>query len=237
MQKIRSQFPAVNDLIASGKKLFLKAPVPVQFYKDCLPQVPLPPEPVLTRWGTWISAVSFYQENFNQVKEVVTKLEDEYACVREAKVVFGSDTVYQDVNFIHAHFSTVSKAIESLESCGALLHDSLQLVQKATCSLNSAPGEIGEKIKFKLEKVLKSNPGLKKIQSISQYLSGIRVSLPDECSEPSAPVYKYCPITSVDVERSFSAYKLILTDNRRSLSPENTERLLVAYCDATFCSE
>ncbi|XP_023703793.1 zinc finger protein 271-like [Cryptotermes secundus] len=58
-----------------------------------------------------------------------------------------------------------------------------------------------------------------------------------ECSEPSAPVYKYCPITFVDVERSFSAYKLILTDSRCSLSPENTERLPVAYCDATFCSE
>jgi hypothetical protein len=70
-----------------------------------------------------------------------------------------------------------------------------------------------------------------------QYLSEIRVYLPDECSEPLATVYKYCPIMSVDVEKSFSAYKLILKDNRRSLSPENIERLLVAYCDATFCSE
>ncbi|PNF21072.1 hypothetical protein B7P43_G07158 [Cryptotermes secundus] len=37
-EKICAQFPAVNDLIASGKKLFLKAPACVQFYKDCLPQ-------------------------------------------------------------------------------------------------------------------------------------------------------------------------------------------------------
>jgi hypothetical protein len=57
----------------------------------------------------------------------------------------------------------LSKAIESLESCGALLHDSLELVQKAACSLNSAPGEIGEKIKHKLETILNSNPGLKEI--------------------------------------------------------------------------
>jgi hypothetical protein len=40
-EKIRAQFPAVNDLIASGKKLFLKAPARVQFYNDCLPEVPL----------------------------------------------------------------------------------------------------------------------------------------------------------------------------------------------------
>jgi hypothetical protein len=74
-ENIRAQFPAVNDLTASGKKLFLKAPARVQIYKDCLPEVPLPPEPVL-------GGGPFYQENFNQVKEVVTKLEDEYACAR-----------------------------------------------------------------------------------------------------------------------------------------------------------
>jgi hypothetical protein len=69
--------------------------------------------------------------------------------------------------------------------------------------------------------------------SVNQHLSGIRVSLSNECSEPSAPVYKYCSITSVDVERSFSAYELILMDNTRSFYPENT----VAYCGATFCSQ
>jgi hypothetical protein len=98
---------------------------------------------------------------------VVTKLEDEYVCVREAEVVLGSDTIYQVVNFIQAHFSADSKATDSLECCGALLHDLLELIQKTTCSLNSVPGEIGEQIKCKLQMVLNSNPGLTEIQSIS----------------------------------------------------------------------
>lgn len=231
-EEIRTLFPTVNNLISSGKKLFLKAPCRVQFYKDCLPEVPLPPEPILTRWGTWLSAVSFYQENFNQVKEVVRNLEDnETACVRNAKLEFESDTVYQHINFIHTHFSSILEVIKGLETRGTLLQESLQLVQKATSSINSTPGEIGETVKRKLDKVLDSNPGLKKVQCISEYLCGIPRSLPEECSESSVPVYKYCPITSVDVERSFSAYKLILTDNRRSLTPENIEKLLVAYCE------
>ena len=48
---------------------------------------------------------------------MVTNLEDGHiACVREAKVIFESDIVCKNVNFIHAHFSTVSKpkATESL---------------------------------------------------------------------------------------------------------------------------
>ena len=113
----------------------------------------------------------------------------------------------------------------------------LKTFNRVTSSLNSTPGEIGEKIKRKVEMVLDSNLGLKKIQSISKYLCGVRVSLPEECSESLVPVYKYCPITSVDVEKYFSAYKLILTDNRHNLSPENIERLAVAYCDASFCRE
>ena len=57
---------------------------------------------------------------------MVLKLENDHVYVREAKKVFESDTVYQDVNLIHAHFSTLSKTIEMLESFGALLHDSLE---------------------------------------------------------------------------------------------------------------
>ncbi|PSN40041.1 hypothetical protein C0J52_22487 [Blattella germanica] len=66
-EKVRELFPAVNDLISNGKKLFLKAPARVQVYKDCLPEVPLPPEPVVTRWGTWLNAILFYQKHFNEV--------------------------------------------------------------------------------------------------------------------------------------------------------------------------
>ena len=79
LHRFAELFPPVNDLISNGKKLFLKASARVQVYKDCLPEVPLPPEPVVTRWGTWLNAVSFYQKHFNEVKQVVGKLEDDYA--------------------------------------------------------------------------------------------------------------------------------------------------------------
>ncbi|KAJ8878891.1 hypothetical protein PR048_019490, partial [Dryococelus australis] len=141
-----------------------------------------------------------------------------------------------ECKFYPCTFSTLSKSTESTHSCSALLHDTLELFQKASCSMNSAPGEVGQNIKCKLKMVLNSNPVMKKIQPVSQCLSEMRIYLSDECSEPSAQVYKYCLITSVDVIRPFSVRKLILTNNIRSLSVENIERL-VTYCDATFCSE
>ncbi|PSN44838.1 hypothetical protein C0J52_16207 [Blattella germanica] len=88
--------------------------------------------------------------------------------------VFESDTIYQEVNFIPTHFSNLSKTFEILESCGALLHDSLEIINRVTCSLNSTIGEIEEKIRRKVKMVLDSNPGLKKVQLICQYLYGVR---------------------------------------------------------------
>ena len=63
---------------------------------------------------------------------MVLKLENDYAYAREAKKVFENVSVYQDVNFIHVHFSTLSKTIAMLESCGALLHDSLENINRVT---------------------------------------------------------------------------------------------------------
>jgi hypothetical protein len=29
-----------------------------------MPGIPLPPQPVLTRWGTWLDAAMYYADNF-----------------------------------------------------------------------------------------------------------------------------------------------------------------------------
>ena len=59
-ENIRSHFPRVDKLVAKGKQVFLKAPSRVLFFKTEAPGVPLPPEPVLTRWGSWFEATSYY---------------------------------------------------------------------------------------------------------------------------------------------------------------------------------
>jgi hypothetical protein len=65
--EVRANFPQVNKLIS----MFLKAPHPMQSYKQHLPYAPLPLEPVPTRWRTRIEAVNFYSEHFEAVKSIV----------------------------------------------------------------------------------------------------------------------------------------------------------------------
>lgn len=69
-EEIRLQYPDVNKVISTVKKVFLKAPSRILLFKDMLPDVPLPPEPVLTRWGTWVEAAIYYAEHLSDVKKV-----------------------------------------------------------------------------------------------------------------------------------------------------------------------
>jgi hypothetical protein len=45
-------------------------------------------------------------------------------------------------------------------------------------------------------------------------------------------LFKYAPLTSCDVDRSFSQYKKILSDNRRSFLFKNLKMHLVINCNA-----
>lgn len=83
-EEIRAIYPEVDELINQIKKVkycillfylyflqvFLKAPYRIALYKETCQDIPLPPQPILTRWGTWLDAAIFYAENFEKIKEV-----------------------------------------------------------------------------------------------------------------------------------------------------------------------
>jgi hypothetical protein len=56
--------------------------------------------------------------------------------------------------------------------------------------------------------------------------------LPADISSSYLPFFKFTPISSVDVERSFSKYKYILADNRRSFKFPNLRKYLIVQCNA-----
>jgi hypothetical protein len=61
-EEIRGNYPDVDNFISNVKKIFLKAPLRVEKFKQA-PSQPLPPKAVLTRWRTWLDAAMCYCEN------------------------------------------------------------------------------------------------------------------------------------------------------------------------------
>lgn len=87
-EQIRLEYNDVDILIVNVKKIFLKAPSRVKILKEKYPNLPLPPEPVVTRWSTWLEAASYYAQHFAKVKDVISCLSSSDAvAIRNAKTI------------------------------------------------------------------------------------------------------------------------------------------------------
>ena len=96
-------------------------------------------------------------------------------------------------------------------------------------ALDGATGECAQIVNQKFSDVLSKNPGFNKITSIARILSGETLDNFDMSPNLIAR-FKYAPLTSCDVERSFSSYKNLLSDRRTNLTPQHLEMLLICNC-------
>jgi hypothetical protein len=73
-EELRSKSQA--DALISRTKIFIKPPACKMQFKSMVPGVPLPPKPMITRWGTSIDATVYYCDHFQVVKNTVDSMED-----------------------------------------------------------------------------------------------------------------------------------------------------------------
>lgn len=235
-EEIRLHFPLVNKLISSVKKTFLKAPLRIEKYREELPNVPLPPEPIITRWGTWLEAALFYAKHLNNIKKVIESFDpNEAASINNAQNVLKNNELEQNLSYIQAHFKTLPTIMKSLETVGMPLTESTSIARSVIKNLQQIPGSCGTKITQKIKNILTRNEHLQEIFNVADVLlSNTEAQAPEEISPSLWSKYKFAPITSCDVERSFSAYKLILLEKRHQFTITNLEKILVVYCSLNY---
>ncbi|KAL5236888.1 hypothetical protein ACI65C_004298 [Semiaphis heraclei] len=157
------------------KQKILKSPYYVQVYKEILPDIPLPPEPVLTRWGTWLEAAIFNCNNFQGLKKVIEELSSQKSpsqSILKCKSVFDIETIQNDLIFIKAHFLVLVTSIKSLEKSNVSLVDSINLIENTIGQLQKIPGENGNKIKIKIDQLQQKNQGLIILKNVAKVLNG-----------------------------------------------------------------
>jgi hypothetical protein len=114
------------------------------------------------------------------------------------------------------------------------LVESLDILEKVQVQLQIDQGNDRQKVWKKFETILNKNSGLKILNQISKILGGGSVNmdgLPEDLITNALSFYKLALIiTSVDVERYFSVYENLLTDNRRSIKVENIRKHLLLQC-------
>jgi hypothetical protein len=122
------KYKNINILKYKVKKIFLKAPLRVEKFKQEAPSLSLPPKPVLTRRGTWLDAAMYYCENYSTIEKIVSELDsNEASSIKFQKELFSSD-LSGKLAYIKSNFFVVSKAIACLEAVGVEMNDTLDIV-------------------------------------------------------------------------------------------------------------
>jgi hypothetical protein len=138
--------------------------------------------------------------------------------------------------YIKANFCGKSKSIASLETVGIQLCDAINIVKQTESELSRVQGEVANKVNAKLQSMFERNTGYSTLCYVSDILSGNEAELggnEQELSASDLTLFKYSPVTSCDVERNFSRYKVLLSDTRNSFQFDNFKRHVIIQSNTT----
>ena len=106
----------------------------------------------------------------------------------------------------------IASSIKNLEKSKSKLVDQVKIIKETQDLLLDGP------FAARFENILRTNPGF---DFFYQY--------DDEANDEDLKIFKYAPLNSAWVERSFSSMNLILKDERLSILIENLKMLLFFY--------
>lgn len=179
--------------------------------------------------GTWLSAANYYTEYFYQVKTVIEALDEEdcQAVVKVKRLLEKKEPqLIVKLAVIKQSYSSIVDTITRLQKNGMALAESFGILNEATNRLNEAPDV---EVKLKLAQVLSKNPDLRFLRALVNRDAEFIAMCPQfkKMTPADLAIFAFAPIVSCEVERSFSIYKSILRDNRRSFKMEHLKQHLV----------
>jgi hypothetical protein len=134
---------------------------------------------------------------------------------------------------VRTFYGFVPGLIKTFEHRQCPLLESIQAIDAAVGILASAQGDIAASMMVKLSDLLEKNEGLQTLRELAAVHSGetARAITGYRFSPQEISAFRYAPVSSCDVERSFSQYKAVLRDNRNSFDFDNLVQHLIVRCN------
>ena len=144
--------------------------------------------------------------------------------------LLASKNLKSNVAYVSSNFGFLAVTIKKLERSDLTLSEQFSLLLDAKRRLDSTNGPCAKEIKAKLNSVIVKNKELTSVQDISSIIDGVSGKV-SKYGPAETAAFKYAPLTSVDVERSFSKYKSFLRPNRQSFYFENLREHFIIHCN------
>lgn len=238
---IRSKFENVDKLISGMKTTFLKCPARIRYFKENGAGAPLPPSPIITRWGTWLEAAFYYADYFELIEHIIDGLDKkEAASIVALKETIAKKTLFADLSFIKANFSFIPSSITGFEARG---RDIAGVMSKVTDIFDRLHAMKDKSYEEKWDKIIKKNPGFSCIQNLNKLIVGQNIddnereALKELYTPTDIAAFKYAPMSSADAERVFSQYKSIFRQNRHNFLFENLRAHVLVKCNCNVTVE
>ena len=192
-KKIKSHFEDVDQQIEKVKVVTIKnITKQAKFFA-----IGYPPQPVLTRWGSWLNAALYYAKNLHEVKTIVESFVGSGILVTRANVSLQSGLAGQLLK-IKDQYECLVKLIEKMETAKYTIEvTALRAIQELdfgedTCSINQY-----------IKKRIQNNNISEKINMEWQ-----------DISPAVYHVFQNSQPISASVEKSFSMLKKLLAKDR-----------------------
>jgi len=134
--KVKSHFHDVDQLIASIKATTVKTK---QASTVCCYW--LPPQPIVTRWRSWLNAALYYARNLPEVKSIVESFEGSGVLVTQAKNSLQTSSLATQLLKIKDQYECLVNLIDIMESAKCTIKEAVQAIQgldfgEDTCNIS-----------------------------------------------------------------------------------------------------
>ncbi|PSN29629.1 hypothetical protein C0J52_28062 [Blattella germanica] len=135
--------------------------------KEIYPDIPLPPKPILTRWGTWLEAVKYYAEHIDSIKNVLITLVSEDAVSNDtAKTIVCGISARIGLTYNKNTFLCIIRTLESLQNKHISFPESFEIINSTVEQLNRGRGEVTDAVRAKVDTVLSKNPACEELRKV-----------------------------------------------------------------------
>ena len=155
-EKVVELYPELNEIISLGEQVFLKAPLRRE--KLLTKNLSLSPEPVITRWGTWLEATDYYLKNYETFTEFVRELEDDTLAVNRLK-----ELVEEDNNTLQIQLLEVTQKYVQIVQVFKVFETRTCYFRAAKKALDDIGREFDAEVMEKLFMVLDKNVGFNQL--------------------------------------------------------------------------
>ena len=211
--RVRAHFKNIDEVIATIKAATIKNKDRKKDFHNA--GLPSPPDPVITRWATWLRAALYHSENLPAVRTIVNNWTSAGLLVSRAKDAINVEGLVSDLVKINQYRTLASANVEFLEGSACALTKAYGLLKNMQFDDDSCA------IKDYINKRL-SNSDLETII----YCTNLTID------PTSYSLLQKAQPTSAAVKRSFSMLNKLLRKDR-NFDVKNVKKYMMLYYNKT----